>query len=191
MAFIPTIPQLGTGRPRIFNNVKAPTVCTTPIFRASAQSNSSRREFLLTFSIAATAISMVSSPAKADHTYVAAKRSYERYHPRILATIETLRSVRDAVKASDASGVANLIDDRQFDVKSRRALSIYATSFSDNYLGERSRAMLKSVNGLYTELNLVKKGVDMDVHYAKAMENLEDYYKEARLPMNEIAGLGI
>lgn len=191
MAFIPTIPQLGTGRPRILNNMKAPTFHTTPICRASSHSNSSRREFLLTLSIGATAISVVPSPAKADRTYVAAKRSYERYHPRILIAIETLRSVRDAVKASDASGAASFIDDKQFDIKARRALSIYATSFSDNYLGERSRAMLKSVNGLYTELNLVKKGVDMDVHYTKAMENLEDYYKEARLPMSEIAGLEI
>lgn len=95
------------------------------------------------------------------------------------------------MKSQNASDVKTLITDKVFDVKARRAFSIYATSFSDNYLGERSRAMLKCVDGMYNELALVADGTDMNLHYGKALDWLKQYYVEARLPGNEIEGLGI
>ncbi|CAN8065867.1 unnamed protein product [Agarophyton chilense] len=102
-----------------------------------------------------------------------------------------MKQIRSCVTSADVSAAAALINDKQFDVKGRRALSIFATSFSDNYLGERSRDMLKSVNGFYKEMALVASGKDMVEHYKKAVTLLDAYYREARLPPQELSGLAL
>lgn len=139
--------------------------------------------------IPALALVLQSTEALADHTVIAARRSYDRYHPRILAAIETIRKINTSVGKGDAEGAASLINDKLFSIKARRAFSIYATSFSDNYLGAQSREMLKNVDGMYSELELVATGADMAEHFGAAVEKLEAYYSAARLPTDELAGL--
>lgn len=94
--------------------------------------------------------------------------------------------VGECIKKKDISGATALIEDKQFSVRGRRALSIYATGFSDNYLGERSRDMLKCVDTIFVQLQSVKED---DSHYAKAVEAMREYYRLARLPMEEVDAL--
>lgn len=122
--------------------------------------------------------------ALADHTYVAARRAFDRYYPRILAGVDQVREVRGLVRGSGAGSVAEIVDGKVFDVKLRRALRIYATSFSDNYLGERSRDLLKCVDTFYAEMGKVKvasETVDGVEHYNRAINALVNYFSVARL----------
>jgi hypothetical protein len=70
--------------------------------------------------------------ARADHTLAAAKVSLDRYFPRIQTGLAQLRQVRDAIKAGDIAQARSIVQDKTFDIKLRRAMSIYATSFSDS-----------------------------------------------------------
>lgn len=100
-----------------------------------------------------------------------------------------MRDIRAAVISHDAAKVRDIVDSKIFDIKGRRAMSIYATSFSDNYLSERSRGLIKCVEGFFKEVRLVAEGVDMSDHYEKAVHFLNVYYRGARLPMEELDGL--
>lgn len=151
----------------------------------------SRRNFLTTLTAIPILVPSLPQPAFADRTAIAARRSYDRYHPRILSLIDTLKEIRIFVSSSDASGAAALITDKQFDIKGRRALSIYATGFSDNYVGQRSKDMLKCVDGFYKEMGLVADGTNMEEHYGKAVALLNNYYEQARLPQTELSGLAL
>lgn len=133
------------------------------------------------------------APALADHTYIAAKRSYERYFPRIVAGVEQTRTIGTLV-GTDAAGIADIVDGRLFDIKFRRALSIYATSFSDNYLGERSRDLLKCVEAFYAEMGKVKTAAgreDGREHYNKAVNAITEYFEIARLDKASLKGLEV
>jgi hypothetical protein len=70
--------------------------------------------------------------ARADHTLAAAKVSLDRYFPRIQTGLGQLHQVRDAIKAGDIAQARSIVQDKTFDIKLRRAMSIYATSFSDS-----------------------------------------------------------
>lgn len=135
------------------------------------------------------------SPSLADHTYVAAKRAFDRYYPRIVAGVEQTREIRSLVRSgAGGEAVAEVVDGKLFDVKLRRALSIYATSFSDNYIGERSRDMLKYVDAFYAEMGQVKKagntgdGVE---HFNKAVNAFTNYFEVARLDKTMLKDLNI
>lgn len=149
------------------------------------------RRTLLSALPAVLTLAVGGQAALADHTLVAAKVSFDRYHPRILAAIETVRQIGRAAANGDSATAATLLNDKIFLVKARRALSIYATSFSDNYLGKGSRKMLKYIDGMYAELELVAGGTDMKEHYNAAIDMLEAYYTAARLPRAEVSGLRI
>lgn len=130
----------------------------------------------------------------ADHTYAAARRSLDRYYPRILAGLEMLKSVKQKVVAKDASTIGEITETKLFDIGFRRALSIYATSFSDNYLGQQSKNLLACVDGMYSELSKVKAAADQDdavLHYNRAVLAIEKYFLVARLPTDAVAGLSI
>jgi hypothetical protein len=73
-------------------------------------------------------------PALADHTMVSGKVSLERYLPRIQTGLSQLREIRDAVKAGDLAMARRVVEDITFDQKLRRALNVYATSFSDSFV---------------------------------------------------------
>lgn len=145
----------------------------------------SRRSLLL---LVPAALFTLPDVAQADRTVVGARRAYDRYHPRILEAIDTIRKIGVAVANGDVNTASSLINDKVFAVKARRAFSIYATSFSDNYLGKMSRKLLKDVDTMYTELEQVAKGNDMVDHFQAALEKLEAYYTTARLPMSELFG---
>lgn len=49
--------------------------------------------------------------------------------------------------------------------------------------------MLKAINSMYDELDLVAAGDDMTEHFNAAVENLELYYGAARLPKSELSPL--
>lgn len=131
------------------------------------------------------------APARADHTLASAKRSFDRYHPRIVEALGTIRQIGAAAAKEDVAAAEALMADKLFSVKGRRAFSIYATSFSDNYLGEQSRALLKHVEKMFAELEAVAKGKEMAMHYDRAIDQLELYYEESRLPKAEVVGLRI
>lgn len=150
----------------------------------------SRRAFLLSV-LPAAAVTAATSPAFADHTLTAAKLSYDRYHPRILETIEKVRQIGQAVTTGNVEAAAKIIQDKVFQVKSRRAFKIYATSFSDNYLTQKSRKMIKAMDAFYSAMDQVAKGTEMKMHYNAAIDMLEVYYKIARLPPSEIASLRV
>lgn len=147
----------------------------------------SRRAFLL--SVIPAALTVAAAPAFADRTPTATRLSYDRYHPRILETIAKVRQIGQAVTVGNVDAAAEIIHDKVFQVKSRRAFKIYATSFSDNYLTQRSRQMIKSIDAFYSALDQVAKGTEMKDHYNAAIDMLESYYKIARLPPTEIASL--
>lgn len=161
--------------------------------RASAAAGAagiSRRAALAAACAGAAGLLAEAPAARADHTYVAAKRAFERYYPRIVAGVDQVREVRGIVAGADGS-VAAVVDSRVFDVKLRRALSIYATSFSDNYLGERSRDLLRSVDVFYREMAKVKGAAEGDCveHYNKAVDALQEYFEVARLDSSVVKGL--
>lgn len=155
----------------------------------------SRRSLLQVTAAGAFSTLFFGAPALADHTYVAAKRAYERYYPRIVAGVEQTRTIGTLVgTASDNAAIAEIVDGKLFDIKFRRALSIYATSFSDNYLGERSRDLLKCVDAFYTEIGKVKaagtaeEGKD---HYNRAVNAMKNYFEIARLDKSSLKGLDV
>lgn len=156
--------------------------------RCTPTASISRRDFVKLAPLPIL-VTLLPPPAKADHTYVAGKRSFERYHPRIVEVVERLSMIGERIAAGDMEGANAMISDKQLDIRGRRAMSIYATSFSDNYLGERSRDMLRCVEGLFKELGLVAGGTEVKMHYGKAVEFMVDYYTVARLPMSEVSKL--
>lgn len=175
------------GAKLVGNGAVAPTrVCSKRT--VASMGNVTRRE-ALTFLATIPLLIQAPLPAFAERTATGAKRSFDRYHPRILALIESTRQIRSLVPKGDATAANDIINGKLYDVKGRRALSIYATSFSDNYLGQRSKDMLGSVNRFYKEMGFVAAGTDMVEHYGKAVAMLREYYEGARLPKQELAGL--
>lgn len=103
--------------------------------------------------------------------------------------MEQTRQLGRVVK--DGGSIDDIVSDRVFDVKLRRALSIYATSFSDNYLGQRSRELLKCVERFYTELGKARAGEERVAHFNRAVEALGRYFEIARLDKSVLDGLYI
>ncbi len=131
------------------------------------------------------------SPALADRTLMAARRSFERYYPRISAGGATLREIGAQLSKGNTSEVAAAVEAREFDVKFRRALNIYATSFSDNYVGQKSRDLQLCTNKLFDELGAMKassEAEDAVEHYSMAVEAFKKYVKIARLPKETAEG---
>lgn len=131
----------------------------------------------------------MANPAFADHTLVAAKRAYDRYYPRIVEGVEKTKTIGSLIK--DDASIDEIVTDKVFDIKLRRAMSIYATSFSDNYLGERSRDMLKCVDRFYGELAKAREGTERKEHYNSAVVALVTYFEIARLDKTVVRGLDI
>lgn len=188
LAFLQTS-AIGTSLGRHRSTSTIPRNETPNIVKMSGETGHklSRRAMLLTTVPAAFA--MVASPVLADRTAAAAKVSYDRYHPRMLDAIEKVRQIGEAVAVGNTEAAAALINDKVFQVKSRRAFSIYATSFSDNYLNQDSRKMIKSIDKMYSELEKVAAGTEMKEHYDTAIGFLKFYYKMARLPSTELTAL--
>lgn len=120
----------------------------------------SRRDFATLIGVGAvTAAGLVTSPtpALADKTVQSQKRSFERYYPRIAAGGDTLRSVGDMLGQGDVAGAKEAVEAKEFDIKFRRALNIYATSFSDSALNKQSQELLYCSERLFNELETLKK----------------------------------
>lgn len=115
---------------------------------------------------------------------MAAERSYQRYYPRIEAGVEQIRAVREAIGAGDIMRAKELAAEKTFDVKLRRALSIYATSFSDSNVNEQSRKLLAAVDGFYGGIakatNATSKEEAVE-QYNKAASAFEAYVRVARI----------
>lgn len=103
--------------------------------------------------------------------------------------MEQTRQVGQVVK--NGGSIDAIVSDKVFDVKLRRALSIYATSFSDNYLGQRSRDLLKCVERFYVELGRAKGGEERVAHFNRAVDALGRYFEIARLDKAVLDGLFI
>lgn len=183
--------QRTSGVALVQSRPRSRTEVVTPCMRMS--DGLGRREALQLAISSALGVVLHVPPAFADHTYIAAKRSFERYYPRIIAGVEQTKEIGNLVRSEAGNAaVAEVIDGKLFDVKLRRALSIYATSFSDNYLGERSRDLLKSVDLFYAEMGKVKKAASQNEgmeHYNKAVNAFADYFEVARLdksPLNDL-----
>lgn len=91
----------------------------------------------------------------------------------------------------DGGSIDEIVSEKVFEVKLKRALSIYATSFSDNYLGERSRELLKCVDRFYAEIGKAKGGEERAVHFNRAVDALRRYFEIARLDKNVLDGIVI
>ncbi len=121
------------------------------------------------------------------------RRAFERYYPRILAGGVTLREIGQSLEKGDIAEVNAAVNSKEFDVRFRRALSIYATSFSDSVLNQQSQDLLYVTNRLFQELESLKdaSAVTDDVmeHYKVSTEAYLKYNKIARLPKEMVAGL--
>lgn len=132
--------------------------------------------------------------SRADHTLVSAKRAFDRYYPRIVDGSDILREVGKCLARGDVADAASLTEDKKFDIKFRRALRIYATSFSDNYVGKQSRQMLSCIDGMYGELQKMKDAPTPEEaaqHYSVAVSAFKAYIKIARLPGTVTEGFEI
>jgi len=165
-----------------------PTKCTTRLITASL----SRRGFA-SLSLAALSASLCVSPALADRTVQATRRAYERYYPRISSGGDTLRSIGVSLRSGDVSTAKDAVESKEFDIKFRRALSIYATTFSDNYVGQKTRDLQFVTNRLFDELDKVKSAGEVTdevmEHYKTATEAYSKYVNIARLPKELLVGI--
>lgn len=148
---------------------------------------------LLRTSAAITAVGCVSPlPVLADHTLQSAKRALDRYYPRIAAGSETLRSIGAMLARGEVSAASAAANEREFDVKFRRALDIYASSFSDNYVGQKTKDLKVCSNRLFDELGALKTAESIDdeimQHYTVAVEAFTKYVRIARLPIELLDG---
>lgn len=91
-------------------------------------------------------------PALADFTVAAAKRSFDRYFPRIEEGYGRLLEIRDNIKDGDLEAAKAMVNDKVFDVRLRRAMTIYATSFSDASISQQSKELLACVDGFFDNL---------------------------------------
>lgn len=159
---------------------------TTPHASASV----SRRSFGALFSSVALT-TLLPLPALADKTVQSQRRAYERYYPRILAGGATLRQIGESLEKGDIVEANASVNSKEFDVKFRRALSIYATSFSDSVLSQQSQDLIYVTNRLFDELKLLKNAdsVTDDVieHYKVSTEAYLKYNKIARLPKEMVS----
>lgn len=158
-----------------------------------ASGSTSRRAALagLAGAASALALSALPRPALADRTFISAKRAYERYYPRISAGGETLKAVGASLAADRADEAAAAVSDPLFDVKFRRALGIYATSFSDSSVSQQSRDLVRCADRLFDQLGLMVAAADADgkmERYSLAVEAYQKYVKIARLPKEAAMG---
>lgn len=159
------------------------------------ESSVSRRVVLFAGAASTLAVLLgTSQPASADHTQVAAKLSFDRYYPRIEAGIEEVRAIRDAIANGDLDSAKKLAAERTFSIKLRRALSIYATSFSDSSVNKRSRDLLACVDGFYSNINAAAEAESKEQaieKYNTAASALQSYVRIARLNKLGDAALSI
>lgn len=123
------------------NGENGDRVTSAPVF--------SRRQMFSSTALAAAALIVAPTSALADFTVAQAKRSYDRYFPRIEAGLEQAGEVRQAIIDGDIAKAKALTEEKTFDIKLRRAMSIYATSFSDSSINQQSRSLLACVDGFY------------------------------------------
>ena len=167
-----------------------------PRMSASSTSRTSRRALLaISASLATGAISLSHvDVALADRTLVAAKRAFDRYYPRIVEGRDTLQQVGNALKENDMDTAKTLTSKKEFDIRFRRALSIYAGSFSDNYVGKETRQLMACVQKLFDEVHLLQEATSKEdalQHYDIAVKAFAVYIKTARLPKDALSGLDI
>lgn len=174
------------------NDTNASTSCRRATVCASASAGLSRRAFgaLLSSGVLST---LAPFPALADKTAQSQRRAYERYYPRILAGGVRLREIGQSLSKGDIAEANAAVSSKEFDVKFRRALSIYATSFSDSVLSQQSQDLLYVTNRLFDELNSFKNATsvtdDVMEKYNTATEAYRKYNKIARLPKDMVAGM--
>lgn len=174
------------------NPISAPKCTARPGITASF----SRRDFAA-LALAALAVPSVATlgatPALADRTVQATRRAYERYYPRISSGGATLRSIGASLRSGDVAAAKLDVESKEFDVKFRRALSIYATTFSDNYVGQKTRDLQLVTNRLFDELDKVKQAPEVTEevmeHYKIAAEAYTKYVNIARLPKELLVGI--
>lgn len=173
------------------NTTSRTTTCARTIPHAST--SITRRSFGTLLSGIATAIAITPNPALADKTPASVRRAFERYYPRILAGGVTLREIGDSLSKGDIAAANEAASSKEFDVKFRRALSIYATSFSDSVLSQQSRDLLFVTDRLFNELAAFKNSTSVTdevmEHYKICTEAYLKYNKIARLPKEMVAGL--
>lgn len=134
--------------------------------------------------LAVVTVPFLPSPALADHTQQAARRSYDRYVPRIEAGIGEARIVGAAIKTGDLATAKDLASAKTFNVKFRRALSIYATSFSDSNINKQSIELIACVNGFFLQVDKAVNAKDADEAVAEwnlASDALAAYIRVARI----------
>lgn len=171
------------------------TVCASPVSDNKSVPRRTALVALLQTVTAATVSFAVPFPALADHTLQSAKRAFDRYYPRIAAGGETLRSLAPLLSRGDVGAISEAVSQRDFDVKFRRALNIYATSFSDNYIGQKTKDLQYCANRLFDELSAMKnvQAVDENVmeHYTIAVQAYSKYVRIARLPQELLDGFKV
>lgn len=143
-----------------------------------------RRALLAGACATALALAAPAAPARADHTQAAARRSFDRYFPRIESGLEEARAVREAVKSGDVARARELAAAKTFDIKFKRALNIYATSFSDSNVNKKSLELLACVNGFYDGVAKAVSASSTEAAVAdwnKAAAAMEAYIRVARL----------
>jgi hypothetical protein len=95
-----------------------------------------------------------------------------------------VQAVREAVRAGELGKARELVRARTFDVRFRRALSIYATSFSDSNINKTSLELLSCIaaffDGIDKALAAGTKEESVD-DWNKAATAMEGYIRVARL----------
>lgn len=160
------------------------SVAATCVRASAAPSGLSRRALLSGAFSAAAAAALSASPALADHTQQAARRSYDRYFPRISQGLDEVQAVREAISAGDLAKAKELTEAKTFDVKFRRALSIYATSFSDSNINKQSLELLSCVSGFFGGVDKATTAESKEAaveDWNKAAEAMATYIRVARL----------
>lgn len=104
--------------------------------------------------------------------------------PRITAGIDEARIVGAAIKTGDLATAKDLAAAKTFDVKFRRALSIYATSFSDSNINKQSIELIACVKGFFLQVDKAVNAKDAEEAVAEwnlASDALTAYIRVARI----------
>jgi hypothetical protein len=178
MAFITTFPGVSV---RVHSPQSA--ITAAPMYMSAAPT---RRAFLESGVAAAAAVFSLSvcTPALADQTMATKRRSYDRYFPRIEAGIPLIAGIGTAIKAGNLPLAKSLAADKLVDIKLRRSLGIYATSFSDSSITVQSQELLAATAGFFENLNLAVNAKSQDEAVAKfnlAADAYMAYIRVARL----------
>lgn len=102
-------------------------------------------------------------------------------------------NIRGAVaEGSPQEVVGKMLEDKEFSRRWRRAMDIYAGSFSDNYVSGTTRDLRKRIDLIFKDLEKLRttggeEGKDI---WVQLVEQLQGYAKDAKLP-GLVEGLAI